>query len=158
MRNLSTPAPSRGFTLIELMVVAVIIAILAAMAYPSYTRHVRKAQRSEAQAMLAQASHFMQRYYSANDRYTLAGDDQADGTQRLQADMLPASLRSAPQTGAANYNITVQASNQPPAYLLKATRSGSMSADSCGDLTLSSQGVKGMENADAGLTAADCWK
>lgn len=39
---------SRGFTLIELMVVVAIVAILAAIAYPSYLDSVRKSRRSEA--------------------------------------------------------------------------------------------------------------
>lgn len=43
-----------GFTLIEIMVVAVIVAILATIAYPSYQSSIRKAKRSEGHAALMQ--------------------------------------------------------------------------------------------------------
>jgi prepilin-type N-terminal cleavage/methylation domain-containing protein len=43
---------TRGFTLIELMIVVAIVAILAAVAYPAYTSHVRKAHRAAAQSCL----------------------------------------------------------------------------------------------------------
>ena len=38
---------SRGFTLIELMIVVAVVAILAAVAYPSYLDYVRKARRAD---------------------------------------------------------------------------------------------------------------
>lgn len=43
-----TVPKSRGFTLIELMVVVVVIAVLAAIALPSYLAQVRKSRRSDA--------------------------------------------------------------------------------------------------------------
>ena len=39
---------SRGFTLLELMVVVAVIAILASIAYPSYQNFVMQSRRSDA--------------------------------------------------------------------------------------------------------------
>ena len=43
---------TRGFTLIELMIVLVVIAVLAAVALPSYQTYVIRAKRTQAQQVL----------------------------------------------------------------------------------------------------------
>ena len=151
----------RGFTLIEVMIVVAIVAILAAVALPSYQEYVRRSKRAEAQAILMEAAQFMQRYYSANDRYTAStGGTSASEVEQKNGDvsMLPANLRNSPKTGTANYTIAVFAPDTTHSYTLKATRTGSMSADKCGTLTLNSQGVKGVASPATGIDVADCWK
>jgi type IV pilus assembly protein PilE len=44
---------SRGFTLIELMIVLAVIALIMAVAYPSYRDHVARGQRSQGQQFLS---------------------------------------------------------------------------------------------------------
>ena len=60
---------SRGFTLIELMIVVAIIAILAAIAYPTYTSYITKTRRAAATACLSEYANYMERFYTTNLRY-----------------------------------------------------------------------------------------
>lgn len=150
----------RGFTLIEVMVVVAIVALLAAIALPNYQEHVRRSKRAEAQGILMEAAQFMQRYYSANDRYTAAAGDAGEETEQKKGaeSLLPKALQQSPKSGAANYTIAVFARDTPPSYILKATRTGSMTGDRCGTLTLSGLGVKDMDDEVTGLLTKECWR
>jgi type IV pilus assembly protein PilE len=139
---------SRGFTLIELMIVTAVIAILAAIAYPSYTRYVLRAKRADAKQQLLQAAQWTERYLTANGRYP---PDTA---------ALPAGLRQAPSSGTANYAIGYAArTGTATSYTLRAVPQGASSNDECGTLTVNQQGVKlaaGSTNASDALVQL-CW-
>lgn len=60
---------SRGFTLIELMVVVVIVAILAAIALPMYQDYVTRSKIAEATANLGQLRVRMEQYFQDNRQY-----------------------------------------------------------------------------------------
>lgn len=68
---------SRGFTLIELMIVVAIIAILAAIAVPAYTKYITKTRRAAATACLSEYANYMERFYTTNLRYD---EDVSTGT------------------------------------------------------------------------------
>lgn len=133
---------SFGFTLIELMVVVAIGAILMAIALPSYTEYVQRGNRAAARAALLESQQFMERYYSANSRYTT----DAAGTL---SPTLPTRLSAVPSESP-KYDLSLSA----PAlnsYTITATP---RSTDKCGNLTLTNTGVKGSSL----LTVTECWK
>lgn len=61
---------SRGFTLIELMVVVMIVGIVTAFALPAYTDKVQKSRRASAKATMMQVSQQLERFYTQNSTYT----------------------------------------------------------------------------------------
>ncbi|WP_233556284.1 type IV pilin protein [Noviherbaspirillum sedimenti] len=141
-----------GFTLVEVMVVAVIIAVLAGLAYPSYRDAVRKARRAEGRAALLQVLQQQERYYLLHTRYIAFSADSAD------ADAKKFNWHSGNSAAASAYEISGAAcagATLQDCILLSATP-GSAKVDSayedphCGVLSLSSTGAK----LPAGK---DCW-
>ena len=61
---------SRGFTLIEIMVVVAIVAILAAIAIPSYAEYVQRARITEAVSALSDMRNKMEQYFQDNRSWT----------------------------------------------------------------------------------------
>jgi type IV pilus assembly protein PilE len=74
MRTSIVPS-SKGFTLVELMVVIVIAAVLAAIAIPGYTSQVRKSRRTEARNALLDAAAREERFYATNNYYSITSSD-----------------------------------------------------------------------------------
>ena len=122
------PVSSRGFTLIELMVVAAIVAILAAIAYPSYQQYIIRGKRSAAQAQMMDIANRQQQYLLANRSY-------ASKTQ------LESGGYAMPSEVSSNYGYSITVgSGTPPTFTITFTPSGAQASD--GNLTLSSDGSK----------------
>ncbi|MDP9199216.1 MAG: prepilin-type N-terminal cleavage/methylation domain-containing protein [Pseudomonadota bacterium] len=116
---------SKGFTLIELMIVMVVVAILAAVAYPSYRESVRKGNRRAAQAEMMEIVNREHQFFIANRAYA-------------DEDDLPYDLP--PDVGQHyDYEITLDA-GPPLGFTVDFTAIGAQATD--GDLSVDSLGVK----------------
>jgi type IV pilus assembly protein PilE len=121
---------SRGFTLIELMIVIAIVAILVAIAVPSYNRHVEKTRRADAQSGLLEAAQTLERCFTRNNTY--AG----------------CAIPTASPDGFYTIAVTTPSAT---AYTLTATVTGV--ADACSPFTLDHRGNRNASGSDADR----CW-
>src|SRR5262245_28713764 len=64
---------SRGFTIIEVMIVVAIVAILASVAIPNYTDYIRRGKIQEASSALLAQRVKMEQFFQDNRQYTNAG-------------------------------------------------------------------------------------
>jgi len=99
---------SRGFTLIEVMIVVAIIAILAAIAFPAYTSYTARGHVSQAQAYLMDMA-------QREQQYLLDNRDYADGTT-IQG-LVALSTSSSVFT---DYTITVTKGTTSPTFSITA--------------------------------------
>ncbi|WP_036256498.1 type IV pilin protein [Spongiibacter marinus] len=141
----------KGFTLLELMITVAIVAILASIAYPSYQEQVAKSRRNEATNALMVGAQALERYYSANGRFTTTG-----GGSELPA-VFPVRV---PENGSTYYSISADGTPTANTFTLIAKRSGVMVGDSCGDFTLDDAGEMALKNKPSGSkkSLADCWR
>lgn len=125
---------SKGFTLIELMIVVVVVAILVALALPSYTEYLDRARRADAKNALLEVHLAQGKWRASNTTYgTLA----AIGLAATSPD--------------GYYNIRV-GGNTATAFTASAAPTGKQTGDSCGTFTLTQAGP------DVGTAAKKkCW-
>ena len=121
---------SKGFTLIELMIVIAIVAIIAAIAIPAYGEQVRKSRQAEASRFAGDMQLSLERWRAENPSYAACTPT-------------PCGSGAYPTVPTATaspfYTVEIVAANTTPTnYRITATpRTGSAQAgDRCGVLTL----------------------
>jgi len=139
---------TKGFTLIELMIVVAIVGILAAVAYPSYINYVKRTHRAEIVGVLTSASQALERFYTQAGQYS----NPASGVPTM-----------ADPTGNAYYTLNVvrvaPAGTVPSTFTLTAVPiAGTMMAgDMCGSFVIDNTGARSNLNNTAAGTTAVCW-
>lgn len=127
---------TRGFTLIEVMIVVAVIAILAAVAYPSYERYAMRAKRSEAQQLMLAISSKQAQYILDARSYT---STIGTGGLNISREGWTCAASSC-GNGAYTVAIVVDNAATPPTFTITATPAGSQAID--GTMTLDSVGSK----------------
>ncbi|MCB1699229.1 MAG: type IV pilin protein [Pseudomonadales bacterium] len=140
------PGSSRGFTLVEVVIVVAIIGILMAIVLPGYQDSLQKGRRADAKAGLMDAANRQERFMLDRSSYT--------------ADMTQLGFAADPAISAeTHYAIDVAADPNCPiasCYILTATPvvGGAQADDSrCTKFILDSNGARDAE----GSAAAECW-
>jgi type IV pilus assembly protein PilE len=161
MRKLSNfAAPgSKGFTLIELMIVVTVATILTVVAVPSYINTVRKSHRTEAKSILLDIAGREERYLATNGSYSSNPTDLG----------FPwASWGTGQTVGSGYYQVAISNVNAgtasstttaaiPPTYLFTATAIGAQAKDTqCATFTVSQSGVQSSFNS-AATASTGCW-
>jgi type IV pilus assembly protein PilE len=148
---------SRGFTLVELMIVVVIAAILVSIAIPSYSSYVQRSRRTEAKSALLNMASLEERFYSTQNLYSANPADfgYAAGVWPVQVGggyyqvLIPAGAVTPPAIGA------------PAAYTIQAVPvpGGMQAADTtCALFQINSLGVQFAQDTGGVDQTTTCWK
>ena len=129
-------AGSRGFSLVELVIVMAIVGILLAVAVPTYREHVRKAARADLQSFLTGVAARQQQFLVDKRRYAAS---------------LAALGMSTPSSVVGRFAdpVTFEVADAvPPTFRLVATAIGDQVHDKCPTLWIDSVGNR---------QPAGCW-
>jgi len=136
---------TRGFTLVELMVVVVILGILLGIAVPFYGDYMRKAARAQAKSVALDLAQMEERFFTNNTTYRVvasgSGASLPTGWQNY----------SGSDFASRKYDVTVAAGatgDIATSFTITATPANGFTDPTCGTMTLDSRGTK---------SPATCW-
>lgn len=142
-----------GFTFIETLFVLAVFALLAGIAYPSYVESVRKAKRVEGRVALFQIMQQQERYFSQHNTYIAFSADSMDVDERKFKWFSGGNAKTSAYElkAEACENDTIRNCVRLIATPGTARVDGNFSDPTCGEMTVTSTGVKSARHSD-------CWK
>ena len=145
--------PTRGFTLIELAVVAALIAILATLSIPAYRNQVQRAHRTEARAALLALATAEEKFYLQCNTYTTALDPAGPTT------CAPARLAFANVSEHGSYTLDVQGADTETWNASATAVPGRPQFDDvrCRVFRLNAEGVRSAVTAGGEASDQECW-
>jgi type IV pilus assembly protein PilE len=149
---------SRGFSLIELMIVVAIIGVLAAIAMPSYRDYVYRANRTVAKTVLMEIVGKQEGFYTDRKRYAeVLGPQSATNNLGYDAAVIfikPDGTKDDETSSDAIYRVTLSAATMTSFTVQAEPINGQLKDTKCVNLTVDNVGTK----AATGTNSADCWK
>ena len=140
---------SKGFTLLELMIVVAVVAILASLAFYNYSKYTFRARRVDGKNLLEAVAAAQERIYSNFNAYASTVTGSPSGSP-------PGGLGfTSDLSDNGTYKVTVSglgAGNQT--YTLTATPQGRQADDKCKNLSITSAGVKSQTGDESN---GKCW-
>jgi type IV pilus assembly protein PilE len=136
----------RGFSLMEMMIVAALVAILAAIATTAYSRYAYRSRRAEAHRMLMGIAQSEERWYATYNRYT-------DDLSKLGYD---ANESTSLHT---YYALALSVDDKKAqSYVATAEPIHGQASDACGVMSINDTGHRTPSRDDAAAnTNGSCW-
>lgn len=125
---------SRGFTLIEVMIVVAMVAILASLALPSYREYIRRSSREAAQSELVELAAIQEKIYLNANAYATSVSTAYNG-QATGGLGVPSGL-----SRDSRYGLSVAVNGA--SFTLTAAPVAGSTQDGDGNLTIDSQGQR----------------
>ena len=143
---------SKGFTLIELMIVVVIVSILASIALPAYNDQMRKGRRSDGMAALMQVAQAQERFFSRGFSYSNDIDNELGfGANPYESEEGYYDVTIAIPAGCVSGSVN-------SCFTITATAKGAQAGDNtCATLSINDRGVKSAANSSSADTTDLCW-
>ena len=133
---ITVKSTSRGFTLIELMIVVAIVAILTMIAYPSYTKYIIRTSREAAQSQLLQLATSQEKIFLNSNAYTSSVSNAYTGAATGGLGVASGKTNDGKYTLPAPSNLTATT------FTLTASPVGGSTQAGDGDITINQSGIR----------------
>ncbi|MBC3933625.1 type IV pilin protein [Undibacterium curvum] len=148
---------NNGFSLIELVIVVAILGLITAFAVPAYQSHALKTKRAEAKTALVKLMLQEEQFYTQNNSYIVFSQSSTDAAEKKFT------WFSGATAPVSNYEIKATACTGDviQSCVLLTAMPGTINVNKafsdavCGNLTLTSTGVKGFTGSQG--TKDLCW-